>query len=166
MVRTLLLSLLSAGLLLGASAQACGREINPLLYQQALEAALHHQVPPHIAVGLFWVESRFCPQAQGSKGEIGLGQILPSTAQSFGIHPRDLWDPKNNINTSLFYLRKLYDLLGTWELALAGYNAGPQKARNPPPSTRIYVWRVMYVASQIQAQVLRDAERLHHSLSR
>lgn len=166
MVRALLLSVLSAGLLLGASAQACGREINPLLYQQALEAALRHQIPPHIAVALFWVESRFCPQAQGGKGEIGLGQILPSTAQSLGINPEHLWDPKNNINASLFYLRKLYDLLGTWELALAGYNAGPQRASNPPPSTRVYVWRVMYVASQIQAQVLKDAERLRHSLPR
>ena len=132
-------------LLLLGTAWACGY-IPQDLYAKTLKWANRFGVPPSLAVALVWVESRYCPQAVGKAGEIGLGQVLPSTAKSMGINPAYLYDPDWNLYASMRYLRGLYDRYRDWNLALAAYNAGPGRAHNPPPSTQVYVYRVSYAA--------------------
>jgi soluble lytic murein transglycosylase-like protein len=56
----------------------------------------------------------------GKAGEIGIFQIMPSTAP--GV---DLADPQTNINTGVAYLAQLRSQFGAWPLALAAYNWGP-----------------------------------------
>lgn len=91
---------------------------------------------------LIWQESRWHPFARSPKGAIGLGQLMPATAQAMGIDPRD---PQANIRASARYLRQQLDLFGgNVELALAAYNAGPgrvQRAGGVPAiaETRSYV---------------------------
>lgn len=145
--------LLAAAILL-LPALACGY-IPRDLYAKTLKWADHHGVPRSLAVSLIWVESRYCPQAIGSKGEIGLGQVLPATALSLGIDPRRLYDPDWNLMASMRYLRLQYDRFRSWEKAIAAYNAGPGRAHLPPYTTQVYVRNVLYVAEGLRRQGLK-----------
>ncbi|MGH7333833.1 MAG: lytic transglycosylase domain-containing protein [Candidatus Rokuibacteriota bacterium] len=71
------------------------------------------------------VESRFSPQAVGSAGEIGLFQILPSTARAFGHRRQDLFDPHVNTRVALRYLSDIVARRPVLREALAEYNGGP-----------------------------------------
>ena len=93
-------------------------------------------------------ESGYRPDAVSPKGAIGLMQLMPPTAQRFGVV--DSYDPKDNINGGAQYLRELLTLFDSdIELAVAAYNAGEDNVfkygkRIPPfNETRVYVARVM-----------------------
>ncbi|GBD40656.1 Membrane-bound lytic murein transglycosylase D [bacterium HR39] len=147
--------LLASLLLLMASpltAWACGY-IPQDLYAKTLYWAERFGVPPNLAVALVWTESRYCPQAVGAKGEIGLGQMLPSTARSLGVPPSYLYDPDWNLYASMLYLQRLYRRFGDWNKALAAYNAGPGRAHQPPRTTQIYVYRVVYVVQALKSRM-------------
>ncbi len=71
------------------------------------------------------VESQFSPDAVGTAGEVGLFQILPSTARALG-HPRkDLFDPHVNTRVALRYLSDIVARRPVLRDALAEYNGGP-----------------------------------------
>lgn len=76
-------------------------------------------------------ESRFAPDARSLAGAQGLMQLLPVTAQAFGVHG-DLEDPETAIHAGALYLRHLADryyadlpLSERLRFALAAYNVGP-----------------------------------------
>jgi len=136
------ISLLVAFLLgfLGAGqAKACPP--TPELWLKVRKYSKAFGLDPHLVYSLVWRESRFCPDALGAKGEIGLGQITPGTAQFLGIPPGYLWDPDWNLYATAKYLRYLYDRYRDWEKALAAYNTGPGRVDQGrvPESTRRYV---------------------------
>ncbi len=135
--------LLVASLLLGflgvGRAKTCPP--TPELWLKVRKYSKAFGLDPHLVYSLVWRESRFCSDALGAKGEIGLGQIMPRTAQFLGIPQLYLWDPDWNLYATAKYLRYLYDRYGNWEKALAAYNAGPTRVdqgRIPEP-TRTYV---------------------------
>ena len=73
------------------------------------EAAAARGLPPHVLAAVLRQESNFNPEARGGAGEIGLGQIKPSTARDpgFGVSPvreEDLRDPRRNIDFSASYI--------------------------------------------------------------
>ncbi|ADR37787.1 Lytic transglycosylase catalytic (plasmid) [Oceanithermus profundus DSM 14977] len=144
-MRTLVVALA----VLAGSSLACGY-IPAELYRLTAEAAARHDLPPDMLAALVWVESRYCPNARGKDGEIGLGQVLPSTARDLGVDPQKLWDPRLNLETAARYLAIQYRRFGRWELALAAYNAGPGRAYEPPRSTRQYVVNVLYVYEHLK----------------
>ena len=78
-------------------------------------------------------------------GAIGLMQLMPSTALTLGVNPRD---PAQNADAGARYLRALLEKYhGALYHALAAYNAGPQavdKYRGVPPfpETLQYVSRI------------------------
>jgi soluble lytic murein transglycosylase len=100
-----------------------------------LAAAQRHQVDPALVKAVVWRESRFDPLARGSKGEVGLMQIMRDTAGDWARAERVvffshemLYDPARNTQAGAWYLRKL---LGRYQntdnpaaFALADYNAG------------------------------------------
>ena len=77
------------------------------------------------------IESAYNPIARSNMKAVGLWQFIPSTGKNYGLK-QDWWkDERSNVilstDASLNYLEKLYNQFGTWELALAAYNAGEGK---------------------------------------
>lgn len=111
-------------------------------------AAQKHSVSPLLVKAVIQAESNFNPAAVSNNGAVGLMQLLPSTARSMGFH--DPLDPQNNIMAGTRYLKTLLNLYDDDEaLAVAAYNAGPDKLRQfggrvpPYRETRAFVERVM-----------------------
>jgi soluble lytic murein transglycosylase-like protein len=71
-------------------------------------------------------ESDFRPCAVSAKGALGVMQLMPATAERFGV--RDPFDPGQSINIGARLLRELLDRYrGDLTLALGAYNAGPAR---------------------------------------
>jgi len=77
------------------------------------------------------IESAYNPIARSNMKAVGLWQFIPSTGKNYGLKQNWWKDERSNVilstDASLNYLEKLYKQFGTWELALAGYNAGEGK---------------------------------------
>lgn len=85
-------------------------------------------VPRDLLKALAWYESGWNNGARSSAGAIGIGQILPVTAdfvanQLIGV-PLDPTQPEDNIRLSARYLRYLMDQTGDERLAIAAYYQG------------------------------------------
>lgn len=90
-------------------------------------------MPPDL-VYLAMIESGFNVRARSNKGAVGPWQFIESTARRYGLRI-DSWvdermDMEKSTQAAADYLRDLYDLFDSWELAAAGYNAGEDKVRS------------------------------------
>jgi len=109
--------------------------------------APRYKVPPRLALAIIDVESRFNPDAVSPKNARGLMQLIPETAERFGV--RNAFDPRQNIEGGLAYLRWLMAYFeGNVTLVAAAYNAGEgavDKHLGVPPfaETRDYVKKVI-----------------------
>ena len=109
-------------------------------------------IDPRLSVALVYRESKFDPDAIGDAGEIGLGQIRPSTGKLMGYTEKDLKIPSRNIDATLQYLNqnliKFTDpktKLPDPYLAVAGYNAGPDHPYFADPKIPLPASTVTYV---------------------
>jgi soluble lytic murein transglycosylase-like protein len=112
------------------------------------ETARRHQVNPKVVAALIGAESAGNPRARSGKGARGLMQLMPATAERFGVEKSRLYDPAQNLEAGVKYLSWLADQFPN-DLAkvLAAYNAGEQtvvKYQGIPPykETRNYVRRI------------------------
>tara|TARA_B100000902_G_scaffold302092_1_gene289949 strand:- start:780 stop:2108 length:1329 start_codon:yes stop_codon:yes gene_type:complete len=84
-------------------------------------------MPMEIAL-LPMIESAYNPVATSRKKAAGMWQFIPATGRVYGLKQNWWVDNRRNItestNAALNYLEKLHKEFGTWELALAAYNAG------------------------------------------
>ncbi|MEX1167876.1 MAG: transglycosylase SLT domain-containing protein [Hydrogenophaga sp.] len=111
------------------------------------ERAPHYGVDPGLALSVVRAESNFDPRALSPANAQGLMQLIPATAQRFGVV--DPLDPAQNIEGGLAYLRWLlkrfdHDVIKT----TAAYNAGEgavdrYKGVPPYPETQAYVERIL-----------------------
>ena len=86
-------------------------------------AARAHGVDEALVHAVIFAESSYDPDAVSPAGATGLMQLMPATAQHYGV--RDLLDPAQNVNGGVRLLRDLLRQFdGNLELALAAYNAG------------------------------------------
>lgn len=113
------------------------------------------------------VESNFNPKAVSPKNARGLMQLLPQTAAQLGV--KDIFDPEQNVDGGTRYLRDLLKKYSNLTLALAAYNAGPQRVdqygRHVPPylETMKYVQRIAKSYAKIKADA--EQQRLKTSAS-
>lgn len=139
--------LLALGLfLLPGGAVACGYP-DPGIHARVERWARAFGLDPLLLGAVVWVESRYCVNALGKAGEVGLGQVKPRTALGLGVPPEYLSHPDWNLYATARYLRQLYLAFGDWSLALAAYNRGPGRVRREgvDPRGRAYVEKVLRV---------------------
>ena len=132
------------------------------------DAARSNGVDYELLQALIATESGFDAQAVSPKGAVGLMQIMPATAERYGVAgdakvplSRKLADPGINIRAGTRYLRDLIALFpGKLEVALAAYNAGEgavQRAGNQIPAfreTQNYVRTVLQLYNTLKPPVL------------
>jgi soluble lytic murein transglycosylase-like protein len=92
--------------------------------EQTVElVAAKNALSPDLLHSVIQVESNYNPYAVSPKGAQGLMQLIPATAQRFGVS--NAFNPAQNIEGGAKYLRYLLELYDwNYPLALAAYNAG------------------------------------------
>ena len=146
-----------------------------LLNQAAQEFALD----PALLKAIMAAESGFNPQAVSDKGAVGLMQVIPATAERYGVAgdrqrtiQQKLTDPRINIRLAARYLRDLNKMFPDQQhLVLAAYNAGEgavykYRRQIPPyPETRNYVQLVTQLYESFKPAVAEmppvAARRVH-----
>jgi len=112
-----------------------------------VDSSRRYGIDPLLIYAQMHQESSFKVRALSHKGASGLMQLMPPTARRMGV--TNIYDPKQNIEGGVKYMRLLLDLFGgDISLALAGYNAGEgavmRYGNQIPPynETREYVRRI------------------------
>lgn len=110
------------------------------------EAAKKFDVDAALVSAVIKAESDFNPREMSNKGARGLMQLMPATAERFGV--TDSFDPAENIYAGTRYLRWLLETFhGNADHAVAAYNAGEGnvwKYKGVPPfrETVTYINRI------------------------
>lgn len=112
------------------------------------EMSRTHNLPDALLHAVVTAESAYDPDALSSAGALGLMQLMPGTAQRFGVANRS--NPRANVDGGTRYLKQLLEQFGNdLRLALAAYNAGENAVirhgrKIPPyPETQRYVRKVL-----------------------
>ncbi len=135
------------------------------------EASATHGIDYELLQALIATESGFNTQAVSPKGAVGLMQLIPPTAERYGVRAskdstvhKKLTDPKTNIRAGSSYLSDLIAMFpGQLELAIAAYNAGEgavQRAGNKIPNypeTKNYVKTVMQLYNHLKPPSMMSA---------
>lgn len=114
-----------------------------LRVNQAVEAACaqHPEIDKTLVWSLIWQESKYDSLALGSKGEVGLGQLMPSTAERLGVKDRTDIDASVQATVNLLaHLSQKYK--HNVRLMLAAYNSGEPRVdmcKCVPPASLAYV---------------------------
>jgi soluble lytic murein transglycosylase-like protein len=129
------------------------------LAKHVLQNAVHWRIDANILVALVSVESSWRTHARSYAGAIGLGQLMPGTARSLHVNPRD---PYQNLQGSAHYLGGLLNKYRNsphrYSLAFAAYNAGPRAVSEfggipPYYETQHYVVKVMTAWKRVRRDV-------------
>jgi soluble lytic murein transglycosylase-like protein len=118
-------------------------EYTPLIEK----ACSKYNVDPELVKAVIQVESAYNSQAKSHAGAIGLMQLMPGTAQRFGV--KQIYDPHENVHGGVQYLSFLLTLFNNdLPLAVAAYNAGEgavQRFKGIPryTETQNYVRKVL-----------------------
>ncbi len=137
------------------------------------DASREHGIDYELLQAVIATESGFDPGAVSPKGAVGLMQVMPATAERYGVvgdakatTEKKLTDPRTNIRAGARYLRDLIRMFpGQLELALAAYNAGEgavQRAGNRIPNyreTQNYVKTVMQLYATLKPPAALTAGR-------
>ena len=108
--------------------------------------AREYRLDPRLVTAVIRAESGFDPLARSPRNAQGLMQLIPETAERFGVG--NPWNPTENLHGGMRYLRWLLSYFrGDVVLALAAYNAGEgavDRHGGVPPyaETLAYVQRI------------------------
>jgi hypothetical protein len=122
-----------------------------------LRAATHWNVSAALLAAQLMAESNFNPFASSPAGALGIAQFIPSTAAAYGL--TDPFDPVAAIDAQAHLMSDLIRQLGSPQLALAAYNAGPAPVEAcgcvpAIPETTAYVSRILALLGGVGALVI------------
>lgn len=113
-----------------------------------LNVSERHGVDPYLVKAVIKTESNFDPSAVSSKNAQGIMQLIPATADDYGVS--DPFDAKDNMEGGVQYLKDLLEYFdGDMSLSLAAYNAGKGAVIKhgftipPYPETTDYIAKVL-----------------------
>ena len=122
-------------------------------------ASQRYEVPFWLISAVIHAESLYNPQAVSSAGAVGLMQLMPATAQNYGVGNRQ--DPSQNIDGGVRYLKDLLLMFnGDVQLAVAAYNAGEFAVKKygnripPYKETQQYVRKVSDLSVRYKSQAI------------
>ncbi len=126
------------------------------------QAAWQYGVDSALVKAVVLAESGMNPNAVSRTGAQGLMQLMPPTARELGVE--NAFDPAECIDGGTRYLAKMLKIFsGDTRLALAGYNAGPNRVRRVGrvpdiEETQTYVKRVTALQRYFMTQrpILRE----------
>ena len=99
------------------------------LYFPTIEEDIDRIGVPHELKYLPIIESALNPKATSRMGAKGLWQFMFTTGKLYGLKANNYiderFDPSKATTAALLYLKDLYDMFQSWELAIAAYNCGP-----------------------------------------
>lgn len=110
------------------------------------QMAEKYKLNPLLVAAVIKAESNGDARAVSTAGAKGLMQLIDSTASDMGV--RDVFNPRENIEGGVKYLRKMINRFGDIKKALAAYNAGPEAVKRyegvpPYKETKNYVAKVL-----------------------
>lgn len=128
--------------------------VNKARYNELIaDAAQRHQVDEKLLHAVIQTESAYNSTAISRAGAAGLMQLMPATAQRFGV--TDRINPDQNVDGGTRYLKHLITMFGPrLDLAIAAYNAGENAVirynNTIPPyrETQDYVRQVLALYKQ------------------
>lgn len=94
-----------------------------------LNEAKKTNVPASVAVVPI-VESNYNRKALSNKGAGGAWQLMPGTANEYGLSADGRFDFNSSTQAAIQLLNDLHQEFGNWALAFAAYNCGSQCVRN------------------------------------
>jgi len=115
------------------------------------QIAARYGVDEDLVHAVVQAESDYNPRCLSKAGAMGLMQLMPATARALGLD--DPWDPAQNLDGGVRYLRQMIERFKDIDLALAAYNAGPNAVARyqgipPYPETQAYVRRVLHYLAE------------------
>jgi soluble lytic murein transglycosylase-like protein len=123
------------------------------------KAASGEQLDPAVLRAVIRQESAFNPCAVSPKGAMGLMQLMPATAERF--HVSDPFDTEQNVLAGARYLKELLERFhGDLKLALAAYNAGPERVDGDTPAVPAIPETQNYVAQILKSLEKESLERV------
>lgn len=151
----------------------------PELVQTLISESQKQELDPIFILAIIQTESSFNPRAEGTSGEIGLMQILPTTAEWLAKRykipwrgPKSLYDPITNVRLGILYFAHLRSqFVGRAYHYVPAYNMGPGNMRkidrkigslqpNGQVQKRQYALKVMGHYATIYQQLIDEHAKL------
>ncbi|GAA0319592.1 LysM peptidoglycan-binding domain-containing protein [Psychrobacter aestuarii] len=108
------------------------------IYHTVREAE-RRNIPTELAL-LPVIESSYDPSGTSTAAAAGLWQFIPSTGRIYGLNQSSSYDGRRDViestRAAYDFLTALYNQFGSWELALAAYNAGPGRVQKAIDANR------------------------------